>query len=84
MNSQKKYRTIYADPPWELKAGRQLGKYKVEGDKQIWISSESKSRDLAYPTMGIEEIKALPVQSVADENCHLYLWTTNKHLPYAF
>jgi N6-adenosine-specific RNA methylase IME4 len=32
--------------------------------------------------MSISDIKALPVASLADpEGCHLYLWTTNNHLP---
>jgi len=35
-------------------------------------------------TMSVEEIKALNVASLADENCELYLWTTQKYLPDAF
>ncbi len=29
-----------------------------------------------YPTMELEEIKALPVGELADKNCALFLWTT--------
>jgi len=39
---------------------------------------------LPYPTMGIEEIKAMPVVEIADENAILWLWTTNAHLRVAF
>ena len=39
---------------------------------------------LPYPTMPIDEIKAIPVQDLADENATLWLWTTNAHLPVAF
>ena len=39
---------------------------------------------LPYPTMPIEEIKAMPVRDLADENATLWLWTTNAHLPVAF
>jgi N6-adenosine-specific RNA methylase IME4 len=39
---------------------------------------------LPYPTMPIEEIKAMPVREIADENATLWLWTTNAHLPVAF
>ncbi|MGA2436845.1 MAG: MT-A70 family methyltransferase, partial [Bryobacteraceae bacterium] len=39
---------------------------------------------LPYPTMPIEEIKAMPVKEIADENAILWLWTTNAHLPVAF
>lgn len=65
--SDKKYQIIYADPPWDVKAG------------PGWASS-GKSRDLKYPTMTINEIKALPVKDIADVNCHLYLWTINKYI----
>ncbi len=39
---------------------------------------------LPYPTMPLEEIKAMPVRKLADENATLWLWTTNAHLPVAF
>ncbi len=39
---------------------------------------------LPYPTMDIEEIKAIPVAEIADENAILWLWTTNAHLRVAF
>jgi len=42
----KKYNVIYADPPWEVKAGPR------------W-SSSGKSQDLMYPTMKLEEIMSL-------------------------
>jgi N6-adenosine-specific RNA methylase IME4/ParB-like chromosome segregation protein Spo0J len=42
------------------------------------------SNDLPYPTMTIEEIKALPVENIADENAILWLWSTNAHLRVAF
>ena len=37
-----------------------------------------------YPTMALEDIKAMPVRDIADENAILWLWTTNAHLPVAF
>jgi N6-adenosine-specific RNA methylase IME4 len=40
--------------------------------------------DLPYPTMPLEEIKAMPVRDMADENSILWLWTTNAHLRSAF
>src|SRR6202790_360276 len=39
---------------------------------------------LPYPTMDIEEIKAMPVAGIAHENAILWLWTTNAHLHVAF
>ena len=34
--------------------------------------------------MPLEDIKAMPVQEIADENAILWLWTTNAHLRVAF
>src|SRR5882672_2204618 len=34
--------------------------------------------------MPIEDIKAMPVGEIADENAILWLWTTNAHLRVAF
>ena len=39
---------------------------------------------LPYPTMDIEEIKAMPVADLADDDAILWLWTTNAHLRVAF
>jgi N6-adenosine-specific RNA methylase IME4 len=39
---------------------------------------------LPYPTMAFEDIKAIPVRDIADENSILWLWTTNSHLRVAF
>lgn len=63
----KKYNIIYADPPWNVKAGPDWG-------------SSGPSKPLPYPTMSIDEIKALAVKVIADKNAHLYLWTINKYI----
>lgn len=34
--------------------------------------------------MSIEQIKELPVSNLADNNCELYLWVTQKYLTEAF
>ncbi|MCJ2092105.1 MT-A70 family methyltransferase [Methylobacterium sp. J-072] len=44
--------------------------------------SESCGHD--YATMPIAEIAAVPVESWAEEDCHLYLWATNNTLQLAF
>ena len=64
----KKYRTIYADPPWQFQ--NRTGK----------IAPEHKRLN-RYPTMKLDDIKALPVGECADEKCHLYLWVPNALLP---
>lgn len=77
-----KYRTIVADPPWIVKAGPAPGGYDgVEG----WLKRDDRSsRDLAYPTMTVAEISALPVDDFAERNAHLYLWTINAYVPDAY
>lgn len=69
IKENKKYKIIYADPPWQLKAGSPNLHEKKQGN-----------RELEYPTMSVEEIKQLQVESIADENSVLFLWTTNKYI----
>jgi len=75
VGSQTKYRTIVADPPW---------KYGKWGKADPKTRPNCKEYNMPYETMSIEEIKALNVSDLADENCELYLWTTQKYLPDAF
>lgn len=78
-----KYNVIYADPPWNIKAGRKLEGYKMENGKQIFVSSSNKTRSTDYPSMSIEEIKRLQVSKITAEDAHLYMWVTNRHLFHA-
>ena len=59
-----KYRTIYCDPPWMERGG---GVIKRGADRH-------------YPLMKTKDIMALDVPSIADENCHLYMWVTDAFL----
>lgn len=64
-----KYRCIVIDPPWPIK--------KIEREER-----PNQGIELDYPTMTIEQIEALPIAELADnEGCHLYLWVTQKYLP---
>jgi len=64
---KRKYRIIYADPPWPFEKG--------------WLWERTRSRaDSHYPTLTIEEICSLPIGGIAHENAHLYLWTTSRDL----
>jgi N6-adenosine-specific RNA methylase IME4 len=40
--------------------------------------------ELPYPTMTMEELLRLPVCQLADDDCHLWLWTTNQFLEDGF
>ncbi len=64
----KRYSTIYADPPWRFQ--NRTGK----------VAPENKKLN-RYETMSLEDIKALPVEAIADEKSHLYLWVPNALLP---
>jgi len=58
----KKYKIIYADPPWS---------YKVWSNKGKGRSAESH-----YSTMSKEEIQSLPVQDISEKDSVLFLWVT--------
>jgi len=60
----KKFSTILADPPWQFQ--NRTGKMAPEH-----------KRLSRYPTMNLQEIKDLPVEAIADERAHLYLWVPN-------
>lgn len=79
-----KYNVIYADPPWKTKAGRPLKGYKIVDGKQIFNALSNEPRELPYPTMSVQEICDLPVQSITSDDAHLYMWVTNQYLPQAF
>jgi N6-adenosine-specific RNA methylase IME4 len=64
----KRFKTIMADPPWRFQ--NSTGK----------VAPEHKRLN-RYGTMTLDEIKALPVRSVAADTSHLYLWVPNALLP---
>jgi N6-adenosine-specific RNA methylase IME4 len=75
----KKYQIIYADPPWDYPEGfptqsRTPGK---------WVG-KVKIKAIPYLTMTLQEIYLLPISNLTDKNCRLFLWTTNRYLPFAF
>jgi len=59
------YKLIVCDPPWPEQGG---GKVKRGADRH-------------YPLMKVREIKALPLQNLADPaGCLLWLWATGNYL----
>lgn len=62
----KKYKIIYSDPPWKFKKG-------------LWQRPQSKAVS-HYPLMSLEDIYSLPVERLADDNAHLYLWIPSQQL----
>ncbi len=67
----KKYRTILIDPPWPQGISGEWKKHKA-------------AKALPYPTMTLDQIKAMKIGELAEEGCHIWLWTTNQYLRDAF
>lgn len=63
------FATVLVDPPWRF--ANRTGKMAPEH-----------KRLARYETMSIEEICALPVDQVARDRAHLYLWVPNALLPW--
>jgi N6-adenosine-specific RNA methylase IME4 len=57
----KKFDVIYADPAWEFNSSKTGG-------------SMNSGASQKYEVMSIEELKALPVESLASDNCLLVMW----------
>jgi N6-adenosine-specific RNA methylase IME4 len=72
---QGPFRCIVADPPWKQRTGSANLHIKGGGGP---------SRLPPYPVMSVDDIAALPVRICAADDCHLYLWTTNRHLQSAY
>ena len=64
------YACIVADPPWQLDTG----------PKAFGGVIEAGHDHLSYDQEPLENIAALNVKSLAADDAHLYLWTTNKYL----
>ena len=65
-----RYRVILADPPWTFRT------YSAKG--------KGRSADVHYDCMTIDEIKNMPVRDMADEDCVLFMWTTDPFLRISF
>lgn len=64
-----KFRCLIVDPPWPIDSAG------------LW-EMEASPAELTYKTMSIEEIAAYPIP--AHDECHLFLWTTQRFLPDCF
>ena len=70
-----KYRTIVADPPWNVK------RLESPGAKAFGTADRTlRSVALPYQTMSLAEIAELPVSNIAEADAHLYLWTINAYV----
>jgi len=65
----KKYRIIYADPPWEYSQ---------------WLPHQYGDVGKHYPPMSISKICSMPIKEMIADNSVLFLWTTSPKLEQAF
>jgi len=69
---RKKYQIIYADPPW---------KYSSNICTSRRIRGKYVEYPLTYPTLNTDNIMEMPVENISANDCILFLWTTDTHLP---
>ena len=73
-----KYQIIYADPPWDYSY---VGK---NFDRQFTKNKNGCAAVVSahdhYDSMTNADIAALPVASISDDNCLLFIWITNPML----
>lgn len=66
--TSKRFDIIYADPPWQYK------------DK---CTSGNRGAGYKYPCASLDDLKALPVANMANNNAVLFMWATWPQLPEA-
>ena len=65
----EKFSVIYADPPWSFRPWSNKGNGKAASNH--------------YRVMNLAQIKAMKVESLADDDCVLLMWATMPMLPEA-
>ena len=64
------FSTLVVDPPWD---------WGDEGDVNQFGRAKPD-----YATTSLDELKAMPIEGLLDNNAHCYLWITNRSLPKGF
>lgn len=64
-----KYRVIYADPPWKYGDG---------------LTENYGGTQYHYPSMSIDELCAMPIKEIAEDNAVLFMWVTSPLLEECF
>lgn len=64
----KKYKIIYADPPWEYSSD-------PNSKRGIWGLAHQQ-----YQTVSLDDLKKLPVKTISDDDCILFMWATFPNL----
>lgn len=73
--------TIVVDPPWMYRSsGSHLRSTHAHRPKSFNSASNTAGSHVRYGSMSIAELKSLDIGSLAAENAHMYLWTTNSFM----
>src|ERR1043166_1776975 len=72
-----KYRTIVVDAPWPYP--EEFASYNR--NPGVW--SRRVERPLPFAAMSLDAIRSLPISELADRQCRLFLWSTQRYLPNA-
>jgi len=78
------YSTISADPPWRFATWSDKGRNRSPDFVLPRAKQRENNPERHYPTMSLDEIKALPVADLAGPDCVLFLWAVDPMLPQAF
>lgn len=65
-----KYKTIVIDPPWPVDFVKR--------------KERPNQKSMPYSTMSLQEIYDFPINNYADDECALFLWTTQRFLHDSF
>lgn len=71
----KKYKIIYADPPYRFSQGI--------NPRKTFNKLATEELHLHYQTLSDQQIINLDIGQIADDQCVLFLWTTDAHLEVA-
>ena len=81
-----KFQTVVVDPPWDIKFGGGTPKEMSQRREGVLRKDEFFTGISApsYSAMSIEEIIALPMPAVLEDDAFVFLWTTQGYLPKSF
>lgn len=63
-NIKEQFPVLYADPPWRYE----------------YAETENRAIENHYPTMPLDEIKALDIPAITTDDCVLFMWATSPKL----
>lgn len=64
LKAESIYSVVYADPPWRYE----------------YVKAESRAIENQYPTMGLDDIRRMPVSNICTQDAILFLWVTSPKL----